>query len=353
MGDYYEILGVSRNASVDDIKKAYRRLAHQYHPDKNAGDDKRFKEINEAYQVLSNQDKRRQYDSFGRVFEGGSPFTAGQGFNWDVNLGGFEDLGNLGDIFSTLFEGFGIKQKRRTYKRGADIEAVAEISLEEARRGTVFDLAYSTYGECKVCNGVGHEKSVNFKKCDYCGGQGQIKETRNTFFGSYSQVNACPNCRGAGEIPEKLCPQCKGSGRVEENRSARVDIRTGVESNQIIKLKGMGEAGENNAGNGDLYVRIKVKPHPVFERQGDDLFRTVEVNIVDILLGKEVKFDNLEGKTLSVNVPSGFRLGETLRIKGEGMTDRGDLIIKLEAKIPKHLSRKAKNLLEDLGKELE
>lgn len=353
MRDYYEVLGVSRDASAEDIKKAYRRLAHQYHPDKNSGDDKKFKEINEAYQVLSSEDKRRQYDSFGRVFEGGSPFGSGQGFNWDVNVGGFEDLGNLGDIFSTLFEGFGIGQKRRTYKRGADIEAIAEISLEDAQQGKVFDLAYSTYGVCKTCEGVGHERGVNFKKCNYCGGQGQIKETRSTFFGSYSQVNTCPSCRGAGEMPEKLCPQCKGSGRVEEKRSARVDIRSGVENNQIVKLKEMGEAGENNAGSGDLYVRIRVKPHPVFERHGDDLFRTAEINIVDALLSKDVQVGNLAGKSLKVKIPSGFKLGETLRIKGEGMTNKGDLVVKFEAKIPRDLSRRAKNLLEDLGKELD
>ena len=352
MRDYYEILGVSRNASAEDIKKAYRKLAHQYHPDKNAGDDKKFKEINEAYQALSSDDKRRQYDSFGRVFEGGSPFGAGQGFNWDVDFSGFEDPGNLGDIFSTLFEGFGVRQKRRTYKRGADIESVAEISLEEAKRGKVFGLAYSTYVECGTCNGIGHEKSVNFKKCDYCGGQGQIKETRSTFFGGYSQINTCPTCRGAGEVPEKLCPKCKGSGRVEESRSVRVDIRSGVESNQIIKLKGMGEAGENNAGNGDLYVRIRVKPHPVFERHGDDLFRVVDANIIDILLGRGIRLENLEGKLLRIEVPPGFKLGETLRIRGEGMTDRGDLVVKLETKTPKHLSKKAKILLEDLGEEL-
>jgi molecular chaperone DnaJ len=353
MRDYYEILGINRDASVEDIKKAYRKLAHQHHPDKNAGDDRKFKEINEAYQILSNQDKRRQYDSFGRVFEGGSPFGAERGFDWDVNLSGFEDLGNLGDIFSTLFEGLGVRQKRRTYKRGADIESVAEISLEEAKRGKMFDLAYSTYIGCGTCNGMGHERGVNFKKCDYCGGQGQIKETRNTFFGGYSQVNTCPSCRGAGEVPEKLCLKCKGSGRIEEGRSVRIDIRPGVESNQIIKLKGMGEAGENNAGNGDLYVRISVKPHLVFERHGEDLFRVVEASIVDILLGREIKLENLEGKPIMIKVPPGFKLGETLKIRGEGMTDRSDLIIKLEAITPKRLSKKARILLEDLDKELE
>ena len=353
MKDYYEILGVGRNASVEDIKRAYRRLAHQYHTDKNTGDDKKFKEINEAYQVLSNQEKRQQYDSFGRVFEGGSPFSGGQGFGWDVNLGGFEDMGNLGDIFSTLFEEFGLRQKRRTYKRGGDVELMAEISLEEAKRGKIFDLAYSTYGVCKMCGGIGHEKSVNFRRCDYCGGQGQIRETRSTFFGRYSQVNTCPHCRGVGEIPEKLCPECKGSGRIEETRSARVDIRPGVENDQIIKLKGMGEVGENNAGNGDLYVKIAVRPHPVFERRGNDLFRVVEASIVDILLGKEIRFENLEGKTLSVTAPPGFKLGDTLKIRGEGMTGSGNLIVRLEAKTPRHLSRKARNLLEDLGKELD
>ncbi|MBU2101269.1 DnaJ domain-containing protein [Patescibacteria group bacterium] len=354
MKDYYEILGVSRGASAEEVKKAYRKLAHQYHPDKDEGNDAKFKEINEAYQVLSNGEKRKQYDSFGRTFEGGgNPFAGGQGFNWDVGVNGFEDLGDVEDILSSFFEGLGVRQKRRTYKRGADIELITEISLEEAKRGKILEMKYGTYVKCRGCEGVGYEKNTSFKKCDYCSGQGQIKETRNTFFGGFSQVATCPKCKGAGETPEKFCSKCNGEGRLKEERPAKIEIRPGVESGQIIKIGGAGEAGENNAISGDLYVRIMIKPHSIFERRGQDLFRSVQTSITDVLLGKEIQLEDLEGKILKVKTPPGFKIGDEIRIKGEGMTGRGDLVIKLEARAPKKLSKKAKKLLEELGKELE
>ncbi|PIR97704.1 MAG: molecular chaperone DnaJ [Candidatus Colwellbacteria bacterium CG10_big_fil_rev_8_21_14_0_10_42_22] len=353
MKDYYNTLGVPKDATQDEIKKAYRKLAHQYHPDKGKGDDSKFKEINEAYQVLSNAEKRNQYDKYGNVFDGSNPFAGGQGFNWDVNFTGFEDLGDIEDIFSTFFEGLGINQKRRTYKRGADVELMTEISLEEAKQGKVIELNYETYSKCEGCDGVGHEKNIAFKKCDYCSGQGRIKEVRNTFFGGFSQVANCPKCKGAGEMPEKPCSMCKGEGRVKKSQRTKIEIRPGVESGQIIKLAGAGEAGENNALSGDLYVRIMIQPHPVFERRGHDLFRFLEVSLVDLMLGKEIEVDNLEGKKIVTKIPAGFKIGDEVRIKGEGMTSRGDLVVKIESKTPRKLSKKAKDLLEDLDKELD
>ncbi|MDP3953499.1 MAG: DnaJ C-terminal domain-containing protein [bacterium] len=348
MNDYYEILGVNKNASGEDIKKAYRELAHKYHPDKSGGDEQKFKEINEAYQILSNKQKRAQYDNFGS----GIPFSRPGGFNWEGNFSGFEDLGDLEDIFSTFFEGLGMQPKRRTYQRGGDIELAAEISLEEAQMGKVLDLEYETYVGCNLCKGVGHEKGTAFKRCDYCSGQGQIIETRNTFFGGCAHIVSCPQCKGIGEVPEAMCKDCKGVGRVSRRRKVKVEVRPGVESGQIIKIKGMGEAGENNASNGDLYVKVIVEPHPVFERSGDDLYRREKVSIVDVLLGRKMEVTDLMGEKLRVDIPQGPKLPEEVRVKGKGITPRGDLVVKLEVETPKSLSKKAKELLEELGDEL-
>ncbi len=354
MRDYYKILGVERGASEDEIKKAYRQLAHKYHPDKTPGGEEKFKEINEAYQVLSNKEKRTQYDNFGRTFEGSYPFGFGDlgNWNWDINFSGFEDIGDLSDVFNTVFEGLGVRKKRRTYKRGADTQLVAEITLEEAQRGKVIEVDYETYGQCQTCKGVGYDQNTVFKKCSYCNGQGQINETRSTFFGGFSHITTCPECRGSGEIPEKACGTCSGNGRVREKRRVRVEVRPGVEHGQIIKIKGMGEAGENNAGNGDLYVRVVVAPHPVFERRGNDLYCKASANIIDVLLGKDIILKGLDGKEIRLKVPLGSRLGSELRVKGRGITERGDLVVILEMEVPRHLSSKAKKLLDDLSREL-
>ena len=352
MRDYYDILGVNKSATEEEIKKAYRKLAHQHHPDKNGGDEQKFKEINEAYQILSDRQKRSQYDRFGNATGGGNPFGGGQNWNWDVNVNGFEGMEDLEDIFGTFFEGFGMRQKRRTYKKGGDIELLAEISLEEAQVGKVVELEYETYIQCTSCEGVGYAKGTAFKKCEYCGGHGQIKETRNTFFGGFAQVVSCPECRGAGELPETVCKNCKGPGRVRHKHRVKVDVREGVESGQIIKIKGVGEAGENNATSGDLYVKILVDPHSTFERRGEDLLCKKRVNVMDVLLGKKMTVKDLRGEELDVVIPQGSNILEEVRVKGHGMTSRGDLIIKLEVETPRHLNRQARKLLEDLDQEL-
>jgi len=353
MRDYYEILGIGKTATEEEIKKAYRKLAHQYHPDKNGGNEEKFKEINEAYQILSDKQKRSQYDRFGGAFSAGNPYGAGQNWNWDMNFSGFEGMEDLEDIFGTFFEGLGMRQKRRTYKKGGDIELLAEISLEEAQAGKVVELEYETYIPCDSCMGVGYAKGTAFKKCEYCGGQGQIKETRSTFFGGFAHVVACPECRGAGELPEKSCEKCMGPGRIRHKHRVKIDVREGVESGQIIKVRGMGEAGENNASSGDLYVKILVDPHPVFERRGNDLVCKKKVGVMDVLLGRKIKVKDLKGAQLNVEIPQGGSIFEEVRIKGHGMTRNGDLIVKLEVDTPKRLSKKAKELLEDLDKELQ
>ena len=351
MDDYYKILGINKNASKEEVKKAYRELAHKYHPDKQNGDEEKFKKVNEAYQILGNEEKRRQYDSFGSTFGSGMPGGGGT-WNWDFDVSGIDDLGDLNEIFNSFFEGLGVRQKRRTYNRGADLEFVVEITLEEAQKGKVMDLDYDTLITCNTCGGKGHRDNVEMKQCEYCNGRGEVQEARNTFFGNFARVTTCKFCRGVGKVPEKPCSTCKGEGRIKGKKSVSVEIRPGVMTGQIIRVKEMGEAGELGSGAGDLYVRIEVKKHSVFERKGNDLYRNISVNILDVLLGEEISIGTLDGHTVKAKVPKGFSLGEPIRIKGEGMTRSGELIVKLDVITPKKLSTKAKKLLNKLKEEL-
>jgi molecular chaperone DnaJ len=367
--DYYKILGINKDASEDEVKKAFRKLAHKYHPDK-GGDEKKFKEINEAYQVLSNKDKRAQYDRFGRVFEGASggpqgfdfsgwPFGSKTGPFGEVKFdfdGG--DFGDLGDIFDAFFEGLGVKQKRRTYQRGGDIQIIQEISLEEAFRGLEKEINFQTFVHCEKCGGIGHDPKAGFNQCEVCGGRGEIREARKSFFGDFVQVKACDKCFGAGKIPKKICDACQGSGRVKGSRSIKVQIRPGVQDGQIIKIKSAGEAGERGTAEGDLYVRIRIKPHPVFVRQQDDLTVKKEIRLIDLLLEKKMEIPTISGNRLKIQIPADFDIKNNLRVPGEGMPrfsgfGRGDLLIEFKIKTPKKLSPKAKKLLEELDKEFD
>jgi len=384
--DYYKILGINKAASEDEVKKAFRQLAHKYHPDK-GGDEKKFKEINEAYQILSNKEKRAQYDRFGQVFEGGArpgygpfgfggPFDFAQGepfgevkfsagggpaSGWD--FGG--DFGDLGDIFDAFFEGLGVRQKRRTYERGADIQTVQEISLEEAFRGIEKKIKYNVFVSCEKCRGLGHDPKAGFEKCPVCAGQGEVKETRRSFFGDFVQVKTCDKCFGAGQLPKKICDVCRGSGKVKGEKNISVEIRPGISDGQIIKIQGGGEAGERGTKEGDMYVRIKIKPHPIFKRQGDDLFIKKEIKLVDLLLQKKLDIPTIGGNRLTVEIPSDFDLKNNLKIPVEGMPrfnampdgrqgfGRGDLIIELIVKTPKKISPKIKKILEDSEGEID
>lgn len=361
---YYEILGVSKSATEDEIKKAFRKLAHQYHPDK-GGDEKKFKEINEAYQILSNKEKRAQYDRFGRTFDGAgaggfNPFAGGQGSPFgDVHFDfGGADFGDLGDIFDTFFEGLGVRQKRHTYHRGSDIQIVEEITLEESFRGVKKEMEYSVMVRCEKCNGVGHDPKAGFDQCSACGGRGEIKEMKQSFFGNFAQVKACGKCFGTGQIPKKVCDACRGSGRLKGKKKITVEIRPGVDNNQLIKVQSVGEAGERGAQEGDLYIKIRVKPHHIFRREGDNLIIRKEVDMIDLLLDKKLEVPTIAGNKLMVDVPKGFNIKENLVVRGEGMPKingfgKGDLIVDMEIKTPKKMSAKTKKILEDLGGEVE
>lgn len=366
MRDYYEVLGVGRSASADDIKKAFRRLAHKYHPDKSGGDADKFKEINEAYQVLSNPEKRKQYDKFGRVFDGNAAgaghggqsgfgfggFPGGSPFEWNVNFDGENGMGDLGDIFDAFFEGLGVRPKRKSYRRGSDIEVPVAITLEEAKTGKKINLEYKTQVKCESCKGHGYDVKAGQTKCAHCNGRGEVQETHNTFFGNLNRVVQCKYCKGTGEVPNKVCQSCKGEGRIPGTKKVTVDIRPGVMSGQIIKIQGTGEAGERNTDAGDLYVRVVVKPHPEFVRDGNNLIKRLRVNLEDILLQKNIETKNLLGKKISFNIEPGSVITDEIRIKGEGMTPSGDMVVKLEIQTPRRLSAKARKLLEELEKTL-
>ncbi len=363
--DYYKILGIEKGASEDDVKKAYRKLAHQYHPDKPSGNADKFKQINEAYQVLSNKEKRQQYDRFGRIFDGpmgeGSPFGGSTGspfgFEFGFDPNNIEDLGNMGDIFEAFFDGLGIKRKRKTYEHGADLETTLEITLEEAFRGTSKTLNVESFVPCLKCSGVGYSAKEGLEDCSACNGQGEIKESRKSFFGSFTQVKVCVKCAGNGQIPKKPCTACSGTGRLKNEKKINIDIAPGIEDGQIIKISGAGDAGLRSASAGDLYARIKVAIHPIFERIESNLLVKKEINIIDVLLGKKVEIKTIGGNILSIEIPSNKNLNEELRISGEGMprlgsSGRGDLYIKFIIKQPQKLSGRAKKILEDLDREL-
>jgi len=371
MKDYYEILGVSKNASQKEIKEAFYKLAHKYHPDKGGEADK-FKEINEAYQVLSNPEKRAQYDKYGQTFEQAGAGAGGSygGFNWqdlggmpfDFSNFGFDfdnqsqsDYSNFGDIFSEFFNQD--KRKPEKEKRGKDLEVKLNITLEEAAFGAQKEITFKTYVKCEHCQGKGYEPGSKLKDCSRCGGEGVIREIHRTLLGSFTQIIDCPKCHGQGKIPEKPCKVCGGDGRYWGTRVIKVDVPIGVRQNETIKIKGEGEAGEKGASCGDLYLKIQILPHPVFERKQDDLYMTLKLSFPEAALGTEKEIATLDKKKIVVKIPAGIQSGELLRVKGKGIRHfnsfgQGDLFIKALVETPQKVSRRAKELLIELQKEL-
>ncbi|MFH0891104.1 MAG: DnaJ C-terminal domain-containing protein [Candidatus Liptonbacteria bacterium] len=360
MKDYYKVLGLDKNASEEEVKKAFRKLAHQHHPDKQGGDEKKFKEVNEAYQVLSDKQKRAQYDRFGSAdeFQGFPGGQAGWGQGFDgfegFDFGGFSagQNGDLGDIFESFFEGLGVQSRRPTYRKGSDLEMAMEISLEDAFHGMTREISFDTFVVCAKCGGKGGDMSAGTKACVTCNGRGEIREERRTFFGNFSQVKTCPSCQGHRQTPNKPCPECKGGGRTKGVRRVRVEVVPGVQNEQIIKLAGAGESGEKGSGNGDLYLRVKIKPHHVFNRQGDDLVVKKEISAWDLLLSRKIEMETIEKKKIKVDLPANLNLKEYLRVSGEGMPrfgsfGRGALLINLILKSPSKLSHKAQKLIEE------
>lgn len=361
--DYYQVLGLSRNASQEEIKKAYRKLAHKYHPDK-GGNEKIFKEINEAYQILSNAEKRNQYDKFGRVFEGGDS-ESGFDFNWAWGRGaerpgegsnfGFGDFEDLGEMVEEIF-GFGAPQRKKDLKQGKNIEIELEIPLEDTLKGKERQISLLKFVICSRCQGSGAEPGSPIKECFSCRGTGQVQQIKKTFLGSFTRYAICPECRGEGYRPEKPCNVCKGEGRVKAEENIKIWIPAGVDTNQVIKIEGKGEAGRKQGKAGDLYVRIFIRKHPVFQREGDDLYASVLISFSQAALGGEIEVPTLGENKILLKVSSGTESGKILKISGEGIPrfsgyGKGNLYVELIVETPKKLTKKQKELLEKLKEE--
>lgn len=357
MADYYDILGVRKGASDDEIKKAYRKMAHKYHPDK-GGDEAKFKEVNEAYQVLSDKSKRQQYDQFGQTFSGGG--AGGSQSGWDFSGFGNQGFGNgfefefggagFEDIFQNVFGGGGRGGRRKA--RGQDIQTDVEISFEEMVSGARRELRLYKRVACSRCRGEGGEPGTKKNTCRQCGGSGQIRKNQRSFFGMVSQIVTCPECRGEGAVYEKKCSQCGGDGRVKENETVPIDIPAGIENGQAISISGQGEAGEKGASSGDLYVVVHVRPHEKFSRKNNDIVSTEYIPFTAAALGGKIEIDTVTGKVI-LKIPSGTQSGEIFRIKGKGVSDVhgrgvGNHLVKVIVSVPKSLTRQQRKILEEL-----
>lgn len=353
--DYYSILGVDKKASQDDIKKAFRKLAHKYHPDKSGGDDAKFKEVSEAYAVLGDEKKRREYDTYGQAFAGpgagaggGNPFG---GFDFSQFQQGFGNGGvefDLGDIFGEMF---GARAARAP--RGRDISIDVEVPFKDAVFGTTRTVLIGKVAECETCAGSGAKPGTELETCATCNGAGKVHETRNSILGQFTSVRACPQCLGTGKVPKVKCPTCHGQGVHRREEEVHANIPAGIDNGEMIRMPGKGEAVKGGVA-GDLYVKVHVKPHPVFTREGMNLVMDMPVKLTDALLGTVVPIETLDGKTLEVKVPAMKNAHEQLRVRGRGVPiegGRGDLIIRLTTAMPQKLSHKAKKAVEELKNE--
>ena len=361
--DYYEVLGISKGASEDEIKKAYRKAAMKYHPDKfsNASDkekkeaEEKFKEVNEAYQILSDAQKRAQYDQFGHAaFEQGAGGFGG-GFNgFGGGAGGFEDIfssffGGGGSGFGGFGGGFGGSSRRSYVEPGRDLRYQVELTLEEVATGVEKTLKYKRNGKCKSCDGTGAESGSSMKTCPKCNGRGYVEVTQRTILGNMVSQMECDECHGKGKVPEKKCKSCGGTGIARETVEKKVKIPAGVETGQKLRLEGMGEASETGGPNGDLYVIIRVKEHDLFQRRGDDIICEVPITFTTAALGGEVEIPTLNGKK-NIKIPAGTQTGKLFKLRGEGIKSLrssmvGDQLVQVVVETPTDLNDKQKELL--------
>jgi molecular chaperone DnaJ len=397
--NYYEILGVQKSASKDEIKKAFRTLAHKHHPDKSGGDAAKFKEASEAYAVLSDDKKRAEYDTYGRTFAGAGAGAAGangaggfaggfdpRDFGFDFSgfgggaggqggAQGFEDI-DLGDIFSQFFGGRGrggANQAGARRTRGADISVDLDLSFSESIFGVTRKILLNKTSVCDVCQGNGAEPGSKLETCTTCNGKGKIHETRSSFLGAFNTVRICETCHGTGKIPSQKCKQCRGLGVVKKQEEISVAVPPGINDGEIIRMTGGGEAvpGGPAAGTaGDLYIRIHVKPHTFLRRENHNLVTDLSIKLSTALAGGEYTLETLDGP-LTIKIPAGIEFGEIMRVKGKGVPlsdatnaanrgdatspsahgKRGDLLVKIAIQLPRKLSRTATKLVEELKKE--
>ncbi|MBX4192004.1 molecular chaperone DnaJ [Candidatus Parcubacteria bacterium] len=356
--DYYEVLGIQKGASKDDIKKAFRTLAHKFHPDKGTGDAEKFKELSEAYSVLSDDKKRAEYDSYGRVFGGaggpGAPFGGFQGQGADFDFSQFQDaFQNSGFDFSDVFTDFFGGSATRAPRRGRDISIDLEISFKDAVFGTQRTVLIAKNTQCETCHGSGGAPGTSMETCKHCNGAGKMHESTNSFFGTITMVQPCRFCKGTGQTPHEKCITCRGEGIYRKQEEVDINVPAGIEGGEMIRLQGMGEA-VSNGPSGDLYVKVHVMTDPRFKKDGGNLVTELSIKLSDALLGGEYKIQTLDGEEM-LSIPPGISHGETLRIKGRGVPQgkgkRGDLSVRVKITLPQKLSRNARNLIEKLKEE--
>ncbi len=359
--DYYATLGVPKTATHEDIKKAFRKKAHEFHPDKQGGDAERFKEVNEAYQVLGNEQKRKSYDQFGSSYQ-----QQGQsgGFSYEdfarnagsqQGFGGVNFEGDLGDIFGDFF-GFGGRTRSRRSTRGADIQTRISIAFEEVVQGVEKEIRLRKNVACKHCNGNGAEPGTPIKECPTCGGSGVVQRIQNTILGAMRTQSACSECHGEGKIITQKCQECRGVGVTMEDEVFTIKIPAGIEDGQSIRLSGKGEAGPKGATAGDLYIEVEVLPSRDFARDGNNILSTVKVSFAQAALGDTVVIQTVDGEG-ELKIPAGIQSGTVLKIRGKGVPrinsgSRGDHLVTVHVQTPTKLSRKAKKLMKDLQLEL-
>lgn len=355
--DYYEVLGLSKGAGDDEIKKAYRQMAKKYHPDLHPGDkeaEKSFKEVNEAYEVLSDPDKKARYDQYGHA--GVDPNMGGGAGGYGGFGGGFSaDFGDLGDIFSSFFGGGGASQQRRNGPiKGEDLQAEVTITFEEAVFGCKKEISYNRVEKCPDCKGSGAAGNSQPETCPQCNGQGQVRVTQQTIMGTMQTTRTCQNCGGSGKIIKNPCSNCRGKGMVRIRKKLEVTIPAGIDDEQRIVLRGQGSEGRRGGPAGDLYVYVNVRPHAFFERQGTNVYCDIGISFTEAALGAEIDVPLLDGQTTRYKIPDGTQTGTQFTMRGKGIKQvqgkgQGDLIFRVIVETPKNLNNEQKELLKKLA----
>lgn len=353
--NYYDILGVDKKATQDDVKKAFRKLAQKHHPDK-GGDEAKFKEITEAYSTLSDDKKRREYDSYGQTFNGGGPGAGGFGGFDPSQFSGFGQGGvefDLNDLFEGFGDIFGARGGRQRVKRGRDISIDIEVSFKESILGGSRSVLLTKVGKCDTCEGSGAKPNTELEACKTCNGQGKLHETRNSPLGAFTSVRTCAVCEGTGKIPKEKCAMCGGHGVLRKEEEIKIEIPKGIDGGEMIRMPGQGEAVKGGL-SGDLYVKVHVKAHTVFKKEGMNLVMNMPMKLTDALLGTTTTITTIDEKKLEVKIPAMAEAQQTLRLKGKGVSidgHEGDLLIRLTATLPKKISNKAKKAIEELKSE--